>query len=380
MAFASKLVILGAVAGAASELGSTAPWVPITKVHVIFSNHLDVGFATNCDAVPPGPGEPCEDAGLARNVVNRYFNTYFPRAAAVAQEMRDDDYDDDDDAGGGGAGGDRYIWTTQSWLVSLYRDCPPGLGLACPNATDLLAFEAAVGAGDITWHAFPFNAEMEVFDEALLRFGVDHTHALDDAYGVPRKAVLSQRDVPGMTRAALRPLTAAGVTAISVGVNGASAPPALPRAFVWRDEPSGTDMLTFYHPLGYGGIARQLRPTPHADCVVVEGHPEALCMDWRGDNWGPAESASEVRADLDAIRAEFPLAAAAAGVFASTFDAFAAGLASNGPAMAGLPVVTGEVGDTWVHGTASDPIKVRAHGDARQRKTVVLPWNPRAKL
>ena len=60
----------------------------VSKVHVVFSNHLDVGFA-------PSPG-------LADNVVNRYFETYFPRAINLANEMRDET-------------DDRYIWTTQSW-------------------------------------------------------------------------------------------------------------------------------------------------------------------------------------------------------------------------------------------------------------------------
>jgi hypothetical protein len=92
---------------------------------------------------------------------------------------------------------------------------------------------------------------------------------LDDAFEVPRKHVFSQRDVPGLTRAALRPLADAGVRAISVGVNGASAPPAVPRAFVWRDEASATDMLTFYHPLGYGGIA-----------VAREHAPVRLRQEW----------------------------------------------------------------------------------------------------
>ena len=42
----------------------------------------------------------------------------------------------------------------------------------CPNASALATFEAAVRRGDITWHAFPFNAEPELmtpelFDAAL---------------------------------------------------------------------------------------------------------------------------------------------------------------------------------------------------------------------
>ena len=42
---------------------------------------------------------------------------------------------------------------------------------------------------------------------------------------------------------------------------------------------------------------------------------------------------------------------------ASTFDKFAAEVLSS-PVYQQLPVVTSEIGDTWIHGVASDPIKV----------------------
>jgi hypothetical protein len=58
-----------------------------------------------------------------------------------------------------------------------------------------------------------------------------------------------------------------------------------------------------------------------------------------------------VVADFSAIAAEFPGAA----VFASTLDNFTALLT---PAVtAALPVVEAEIGDTWLHGAASDPHK-----------------------
>jgi len=42
---------------------------------------------------------------------------------------------------------------------------------------------------------------------------------------------------------------------------------------------------------------------------------------------------------------------------ASTFDKFAAEVMSS-PVYQQLPVITSEIGDTWIHGVASDPIKV----------------------
>ena len=60
----------------------------------------------------------------------------------------------------------------------------------------------------------------------------------------------SQRDVPGMTRNAIPILVDEGVQAITIGVNGGSAPPGVPKntPFVWRDKPSGKEIITVVHP------------------------------------------------------------------------------------------------------------------------------------
>jgi hypothetical protein len=75
---------------------------------------------------------------------------------------------------------------------------------------------------------------------------------------------MTQRDVPGATRGIVPLLEANGVRAYAGGVNTASLPPDVPRAFVWRDMPSGKEILAMVHPHGYGGI-------DVSDCVVVDG-------------------------------------------------------------------------------------------------------------
>lgn len=53
-----------------------------------------------------------------------------------------------------------------------------------------------------------------------------------------------------MTRAALPSLNEQGVRVVSVGVNGGSAPPAVPHntPFVWSDPCSGASVVAFWHP------------------------------------------------------------------------------------------------------------------------------------
>lgn len=46
--------------------------------------------------------------------------------------------------------------------------------------------------GDIAWHAFPHNSQVELFDRGLLEFAVRLTHGLDRRFGLPPKLTMSQ--------------------------------------------------------------------------------------------------------------------------------------------------------------------------------------------
>ncbi len=63
--------------------------------------------------------------GLINNVLNRYFDIYFPRAVALAEAMRSMGLDE------------RFIYTTHPFLLHLYLDCRPfslsGIPLHCPG-------------------------------------------------------------------------------------------------------------------------------------------------------------------------------------------------------------------------------------------------------
>ena len=80
----------------------------------------------------------------------------------------------------------------QSWVLNLYFDCPPNMGIHCPDAAAKAKVEAAIKANHITWHAFPHNAELETMGNAMIEAGLAMTHALDRAFGQTNKTVLSQ--------------------------------------------------------------------------------------------------------------------------------------------------------------------------------------------
>jgi hypothetical protein len=135
------LLLLISSLGSTSATSPAAPAPKVTDIHVVFSNHLDVGFnerswnmspSERCEGLFSPDGERCMP--LAANVTSEYFNVYFPRAAAMASAAR-------------ARGGDRYIYMAQPWVISLFLDCAgsgvndwrPGHTsdalLSCPNAS-----------------------------------------------------------------------------------------------------------------------------------------------------------------------------------------------------------------------------------------------------
>lgn len=301
-------------------------------VHLIQSSHLDIGYTNSL-----------------HGVVNKYFDDWFPTAMELAAGLRH-------------AGGpERYIYTTHSWLISLFFDCPAGLGLHCPNAEYKHNVSAAIRRGDITWHALPSNLEMAVAGSALIKHSVALTHHLDDQFGVPRKRTVSIRDVPGTTRAAIPSLVSQGVEALSLGGNGSPFEANVPPAFVWRDPESATELLALWHTYGYGELVDEVPGFQESSFVQIPGCEHALAYLWRDDNEGPGQSQHAHATTVEGVRSDFAVVQSwfpGAEVIASTFDSFVEKVDKE--ALKQLPVVAGECDESWVFGTASDPGKLSA--------------------
>ncbi|KAF0110052.1 MAG: glycoside hydrolase family protein [Chloroflexi bacterium] len=268
------------------------------NIHLIFKTHLDVGFTD-----------------YASVVVDNYFKKYIPASLRVARQMRDSGRPE------------RFIWTTGSWLIYEY------LEQASPN--ERAAMEAAIELGEIAWHALPFTTHTELMDPELYRFGLSLSQSLDKRFG--KKTVAAKlTDVPGHTRGIVPLLAEAGVTFLHIGVNPGSTVPKVPRLFRWKDE-SGAELVVMYES-GYGSA------------FMIDGMEDSLAFGHTSDNHGP-QSPEQVLDVYREKRAIFP----GANVFASTLDQFAKKLEKIRNL---LPVVEQEIGDTWIHGIGSDPIKV----------------------
>ena len=272
----------------------------IQKVHVVFKTHLDIGFTD-----------------LSQSVVDHYLCKYIPAAMECASAVNRPDRPP------------LFVWTVGSYLIDLALRAYP------KEKRD--ALDAAVRKGYITYHALPFTTHSELCGDTLFRAGLNITARLDARFG--RKTIAAKMsDVPGHTIGIVAPMAESGIRYLHIGINSVARMPKVPPLFVWQNS-AGQSMIVNYCR-SYGGITE------------VEGHDEALYFMHSQDNMGPP-SMAHLQQEFDGLRRKYP----GAEIAASTLAAFAAGLENIREK---LPVVTDEIGDTWIHGIGTDPKKVSA--------------------
>ncbi len=319
----SALIVGGAYAlGKGSGLcmqpasNSPAPDPEVKRVLVMFKCHFDAGFVNTQSAV-----------------VSKYFTNYFPKAIQVAETMRQ-------------SGDQRYVWTTGSWLLYEY------LEQASPD--DRRRMEHAIAAGDIAWHGLPFSWQTELMTPSMISGGIALSEAMDRRFGV-RTTGAKMTDVPGHTRGLIAPLAAKGITFLDIGVNGASRPAELPPLFVWKDS-KGADLVVMYHH-EYGATVR------------VPGSDLAVSIVVRGDNSGPhtPEEVAKIYAELTN---RFPNASMTPASLSHIAVAVQ-------PYKKNLSVMKQEIGDTWIYGVSSDPLKLARY---REMQRLRQSWLDQGKL
>lgn len=270
----------------------------IKKVLIIFKTHLDMGFTD-----------------FAANVKKKYFEEFIPNAVKVSEEL---------DRIGGEA---RFKWTTGSWLIYEYLKSVDG------EARERLV--KAIVNGGICWHGLPFTTHTELMSRELFEYGLSLSGRLDAQFS--KKTIAAKMtDVPGHTKAMIPLLKKAGIEMLHIGVNPASAVPDVPQIFRWQAD-SGETVNVIYSG-DYGEL------TMLGDTGV------ALYFAHTGDNLG-SQSAGDVENIFAQLRAEFP----SAKLVAADLNAAAEVLREIEDT---LPIITDEIGDSWIHGTGTDPKKV----------------------
>lgn len=270
----------------------------VERVLVVFKTHLDIGYTD-----------------LSSRVERHYIDTFIPKALAVAEELR-------------AAGGEeRYVWTTGSWLIWAY------LHQASPEQVRRL--EEGIRQGDIVWNGMPYTVESEVINGPLFEGILDLSEWLDRRYGKQTRGA-KMTDVPGHTRSIVPLLSRAGIRFLHIGVNGATPVPKVPELCRWRDT-DGSEVILMYVN-NYGGTH------------ILPDRKTAVSIQLTGDNQGP-HTAEQVRGIYAGLRKRYPRAKIEASTLTDVADALI-------QMQDRLPVVTAEIGDTWIHGMGSSPVRM----------------------
>lgn len=287
----------------------------ISQVHFVFMAHLDLGY-TN----------------LARNVCDLYFEQLFPQNLALAQQLN--------------GSSTPFALTTHPLLVAEYLD-----GLAnCSHSTrtpaEVQSMQAAIEAGWVRWHAQSANYFLETMDAPGFNSMLRESDRLNAEFGQKwGSSLMKSTDVIGMSRSVIPLLNAAGRTAVHIGANAKCTMATLPQAFIWAHPETSTSVLALATN-DYGGT------------VIVP--PHVLIMQYQGDNSGPP-SASQVEGYYAAAKKLYP----DAKIQLSSLDDFAAAALSS-PSAAQLPVISSEVGNSWLYGAPADPQKMSAFRETRR--------------
>ena len=270
----------------------------VEKVYVVFKTHLDVGFTD-----------------LSSVVTERYVREFIPKALDVAERLEAE------------GTGERYVWTTGSWLIWEY--------LRTASPADAKRLEAAIRRGDIVWNGVPYTVESESMNLDLFESCLQLAKRLDKQYGKETIAA-KMTDVPGHTRSIVAPLSRAGIRFLHIGVNPASPIPAVPEFCRWRDTDGSEVILVYQQDYGSENIL------PNGKVVIS--------INFTGDNHGPHtyEQVKKIYADLHKRYPKAQLIPASFNEIAKELEAI----------KEQLPVVTSEIGDTWIYGYGSAPIRM----------------------
>lgn len=277
------------------------PASKVTDVWIVVKSHFDLGFTD-----------------LAENVFQRYRAEMMDKALKVIDQNRNL------------PASRRFVWTVPGWPLEAQMLGPQ------QDPQRKLLIEKAVKEGFIATHALPFTTHTESLDLADLVRGLTFAANINRKYNRPIPIAAKMTDVPSHSWVMPVLLHHAGVKFLHIGVNPASQYPRVPQLF-WWEGPDGSRVLCGY-TIDYGSSLLPPRDWPCRNY---------LSMIMAGDNHGPPAPS-----EVDKWRKEYEEKMPGVRVHFGTLDDFAAAVLAEQPQ---LPVVKGDMPDTWIHGFMSMP-------------------------
>jgi len=228
---------------------------------------------------------------------------------------------------------EQFVWTIPAWPLQYMLDnCSP---------QNKLRLEKAIKDQRIVVHALPFTTETESSDMENLTRGLSYANNINERYGLKPARDAKLTDVPEHSWVIPTLLKNAGVDILHIGCNSGSSAPDVPTLFWWQG-PDGSKLLTFYWAQYYGSGILPPKDWPHKTW---------LAMIHTHENTG-APDPKEVAALLKEAKEKMPNARIHIGRISDFYDL----LMKENPK---LPVIKGDMPDTWIHGFMSMPAEVK---------------------
>ncbi len=301
-AYLRPMLILGLLL---SALPHTASAAKVEEVVVVFKTHFDIGYTD-----------------LKDKVIERYRTSMVDKALDLIDDSESMPPEQ------------RFRWTVPGWPLS--QLLWPGQSIERRNR-----ILKAMNDGRLAWHALPFTTHTESLDMEDLVRGLRFSSQLsrDLSMELPRDAKMT--DVPCHSWFMPTLLKYAGVDFLHIGCNAASGSPRVPMLF-WWEGPGGARLMTCYVAEAYG-----------TGLIPPENWPYKtwLAMIMTGDNQGPP-SPKDVLGIIRNAEKELPGVTVRFGRLSDFSDAIL-------KEQAELPVVRGDMPDTWIHGLGSMPIETK---------------------
>lgn len=242
----------------------------------------------------------------SKNIIDNYLNVFIPNAIKVGYELK--------------GSATPFIWIVGSWMIwKALKEDKTG------------TVEQAIRDGILNWHGLPFTTHTELLTPDLFEAGLNISAELDKRFD--RKTIgAKMTDVPGHTKGMIPLMRKKGLEFLHIGVNVVSPMPPVPPLFRWKN---GSDDIIVMYEHGYGFT------TEFDDFVVHFAHTN--------DNMGPQSKEELINIYRD-IQTKFP----DYSIKAATLNEVAERIGQ----IKDIPTFEGEIGDTWIHGAATDPQKL----------------------
>ena len=297
------VICLTAVASMAADPEKINP--NLKEVIVVFKTHFDIGYTE-----------------LASEVINRYRTTMIDQALLVCDQSRDLPPEQ------------QFVWTIPGWPLSqiLWEGQDAGR-----RSRVMAAFKDK----HFVVHALPFTTHTESLELEDLVRGMGFSSRLSREAGLELPHDAKMTDVASHSWVIPTLLKHAGVDFLHLGCNSVCSSPDVPTLF-WWEGPDGSRLLTMYSAGDYGSGLIPPKEWPYKTW---------LALMHTGDNQGPPKPET-IKKLLEEAKVNLPGVTVRMGRLSDFGDA----IQKEKPE---LPVIRGDMTDTWIHGINSMPIETK---------------------